>query len=294
MKLQTLFLLFLTILTFGSCVSSDKEFRIQEDKIPGDFSIISPFFIEQLNDVPLKSISGWNETMINSCGIKGVTVTALGLKNPEDAAEEFIFHFDPKGEISGFEQKKYDNGPDLFTSIEYREKSANVKRHFGKDVQQKVFFTRDKDRFIQVWQRSPEISDSVIIYGTTLRPEIIMFRTAGRISKINFVLREDDPISEIKNTLRNIGVETQDLVFSEKVVTYVDENYRPQRSYEFNDELVQTNRVAEWRYENHRKLIGYTRFINNSPLKEYSFEYSDQKLLKSFVCNRIRHAVKYI
>ncbi len=290
MKVQTLFIL---LLILCSCYNSDKEFKIPEDKLPADHSIISPFFIEQLNDVPLKSIPGWNESMIEACGIKGIKVTALGLKNPEDSAEDFIFHFTPKGKISAFEQKKFENGPELYTSIEYRGDNANVKRHFGKEVQQTVQLSYNENRIVQTWRRSPIFSDSVIIYGTIMQPKIILFRSAGRVSKVNFILKEDQPIAHIKELITEINAHPRDLVFAEKIVTYVDENYRPQRSYEFNDELVQTNRVAEWKYENHRKLVNYTRYINNSPLKEYSFEYSDQKLLVSFVCNRVRHSVKY-
>lgn len=268
-------------------------FKLPKTVSLSNYQTLSLFFVEQLNEAPIKQIPAWNDSLLKLTEISSIRITAKGLKNPEDISESIFFDFNKDGKLKAFQHIKMDVSKDPLTNIEFNGNKGRLVSYFGEKVDQELQLeSMDKGiRFIRV--RSSEFQDTFSIIGSIERPQIILEKSGKHLSRINVILKENEPLRKMENMLSALNIDPTDLFNAEKNVTYVDENYRPLRTYLIGEEFVQTSLVAEWRYESHKKLISYKRYVNSSPIKEYDFDYSEDKLLRSFTYNRIQYFVDY-
>lgn len=284
---------FIIILCSGCLDSESAQFTPSKKIHLSDYNLISPFFIEQLNEAPFKHLNIWNDSLLKLMGIKSVFIVTRGMKNPESLAEKSIFQFDNNGKISDFKHFQFELSDEAQTHLSIKNDKGLLETYFEEKVNQPVFLISNKQGTIQVRKRSNGINDSTFIMGSYQRPKTIIEKTGDRVSKINIVIKENQPLTNAQQVLTKINLLPETVFYAEKTITYVDENYRPLKTYLINDDFIQTSLVAEWTYENNKKLVQYVRFINSSPIKEYTFTYSDDKLLRSFVFNRINYEVDY-
>ena len=285
---------FLFILILSACVGNNKnEFTLPNDIHLSDYQLISPFFIEQLNEIPVKFNESWNDSIVRLAGIYSITITSKGMKNPDELAEKSIFKFAKEGSLMSFEHFNFEIDSKPQSVINFSKKKGVLRTYFGENINQPLSTISTDFGKVFIRSRSSNVSDSTFLYGTNLRPKLIFEKSGGRISKLNIIISEDQPIGAAKELLVLAGLNAESIFYAEKSVTYVDNNYRPLKSYMIDEDFIQTALVAEWQYENHKKLIAYRKFVNSSAVKEYSFTYSDDKLLRSFVFNRMNYKVEY-
>jgi hypothetical protein len=255
--------------------------------------MISPFFIDQLNEPPIKQKSAWNDSLLKLAGIHNITITSKGMKNPEDISELMIFNFNNAGALSKFEQFNYETSKEAITEINFSGNSGVINRYYGEAMSQELKNDVNGVTDVFVRKRSAEFSDSCFVFGSIFKPAAIVEKTGKYTSRINIILKENESLKSIRKVIVKLGIDTVSMNSAEMFVTYIDKNYRPLKSYLVTEGYVQTALVAEWNYENHKKLISYRKFVNTSPVKEYEFEYSEDKLLRSFIYNRIKYFVDY-
>jgi hypothetical protein len=294
MSKKGIFLVSLILINLSGCIDREPlPYQLPKNAALSNYQILSLFFIEQLNEAPIKQIPAWNDSILKLTGISSIHITAKGMKNPEDISESIYFRFNKSGIISGFEHIKLDVSKDPLTTMEFDQNKGKIVSYFGENVDQKLKMEQFDQgvRFIRM--RSPEFQDTFTVIGTLERPLIILEKSANHLSRINVILQENEPVKKMEALISKLQIDPKDLFLAEKNVTYVDEHYRPLRTYLVGEEYVQTSLVAEWNYESHKKLTSYNRFVNSSPIKQYEFQYSEDKLLRSFTYNRINYFVDY-
>jgi hypothetical protein len=279
---------------FSACVdNTPPSFQLPNNVALSNYQMLSLFFIEQLNEAPIKQYSAWNDSILKLTGINKINIQSKGLKNPEDIAERIEFSFDKSKRLMTYSHSKMDVSQDPLTIINFKSSDGRLTKYFGESCDQKLnveLFDKGS-RFIRY--RTSDFKDEFTIYGSIEQPLIMLEKSGKYISRVTVILEENEPLRKVESILKGLQIDEKELINAEKLVTYVDEHYRPQRTYALSEELIQTALVAEWQYEGHKKLISYKRFVNSSPIKDYEFSYSDDKLLRSFIYNRINYSVDY-
>ena len=289
-RFALIFLVFFVI----SCGRNEKvPFELSDKVHLSDYNMISPFLIEQLNEPPLKYPSAWNDSLLKLTGIHAIKISAKGMKNPDDPSESILFRYDENGRLTGFEQMRFDLSKEPFTTLSFSGKTGRLTRYFGENVQQELKCITLQNRLIFTRNRSPKFIDSTIMYGSVQKPSLIIEKSGKFLSRINVILEESEPVRKFGSVVASLNLTPSEIGNAEKIVTYVDDNYRPIRSYLLTEELIQTAMTAEWIYENHKKPVACKKYVNGSLVKEYTFNYSEDKLLRSFIFNRISYQAEY-
>lgn len=299
MKKIGIFLFSVLLLNLISCVDGDPlPFQLPKTVQLSNYQTLSLFFIEQLNEDPIKQIPAWNDSILKMAGIHSIKITAKGMKNPEDVSESIQFSFNKNGLLNGFQHSKFDVSKEPLTTISFNDIQSKVTNgklisYFGEKVNQelKIEHFPEGTRFVR--SRTAELRDTFTVIGTIEKPLVILEKSGSHLARINVIIRENEPVKKMEAIVNKLGISATELFHAEKNITYVDEHYRPLKTYLIAEEYVQTALVAEWQYEAHKKLISYKRYVNSSPIKEYEFEYSEDKLLRSYIYNRIHYFVDY-
>jgi hypothetical protein len=289
-----LILTFSFALLFHSCIEGPKHnYSLPSNVSLSEYTLYNPFFIDQLNETPFQFGNIWNDSLLKIAGINRIKFIAKGLKNPEDTSELIQFSFNTEYDLSTFNYTQFEVSKTPICQASFNGVNGKLDRYFGENVNQKLERKNEKTRILQLRERKNGVWDTTFIYGSLDRPYAIIEKSGTFISHINLVIKEGEALNRTKEILASLSIEMSDLLNAEKNVTYVDQNYRPQRTYLIDESFVQTNLVAEWEYENNKKLIGFKKFVNSSPIKEYSFNYTDDKILRSFEFNRVKFTVEY-
>jgi hypothetical protein len=289
-----LILTFSFSLLLNSCIEGPKHnYSLPSNVSLSEYTLYNPFFIDQLNETPFQFGNIWNDSLLKTAGINRIKFITKGLKNPEDTSELIQFSFNEKFELSTFNFTQFEVSKTPICQASFNGNNGKLNRYFGENVNQKLERKHEKTRVLQLRERKNGIWDTTFIYGSLDRPTAIIEKSGTFISHINLIIKEGEALNRTKEILASLSIEMSDLLNAEKNVTYVDQNYRPQRTYLIDESFVQTNLVAEWEYENNKKLVGFKKFVNLSPIKEYSFNYTDDKLLRSFEFNRVKFTVEY-
>lgn len=289
-----LFLILPFALLFHSCIEGPKhDYALPVNVSLSEYTLYNPFFIDQLNETPFQFGNIWNDSLLKIARINRIKFIAKGLKNPDDTSELIQYSFNQKFELTTFNYTQFNVAKTPICFASFKGNTGILNRYFGENVNQKLEKVIEQNRVLQLRERKNGIWDTTFIYGSMEKPYAIVEKSGLFISHINFIIKEGEALNKTKELLSTLNIEMSELLNAEKNVTYVDQNYRPQRSYLIDESFVQTNLVAEWEYENNKKLIGFKKFVNTSPIKEYSFKYTDDKLLRSFEYNRVKFTVEY-
>lgn len=281
-------------LLFHSCIERPKhDFALPPNVSLSEYTLYNLFFIDQLNETPFQFGNIWNDSLLKTAGINRIKFIAKGLKNPEDTSELVQYSFNQKFELSTFSYTQFEVAKTPICFASFKKDNGILNRYFGEDVNQKLERVIEKNRILQLRERKNGVWDTTFIYGSLNQPYAIVEKSGVFISHINLIIKEGEALNKTKEILASLNIQMSELLNAEKNVTYVDQHYRPQKTYLIDESFVQTNLVAEWEYENNKKLIGFKKFVNTSPIKEYSFKYTDDKLLRSFEFNRVKFTVEY-
>jgi hypothetical protein len=291
---QRFFTLFASLaLLFASCKSESNDFQLKSSVDLSEYGLISPFYIEQLVESPIRQFHGWNDSLLKICNVKEIKIIAHGMKNPDAEAELASYHFTSNGKINQYRYFKYELSEDPFTQINYRNQVGSIKTYFGEQVNQSIQTENSNQLYSQLWSRGKGSDELLKIIGSKEKPVLLLSYSGDRLSKCTVVLHEKKPLRTIVEILKDNEIAIEDLTFADKAVLYVDDKYMPLEMYQFNEDFIQTSLLAQWVYENHKKLTAYRRYINGTCVKEFTFAYSDQRLLTSFEYNRVRYSVLY-
>lgn len=281
------------VFLFASCKSESSEFQLEPSVHLSEYGLISPFYIEQLVESPIRQFHGWNDSLLKICKVSKIKIIAHGMKNPDAEAELSSYHFTSNGKVNQYRYFKYELSADPFTQINYTNQTGIIRTYFGEKVKQSVQTENSNDLYTQVWTRDKGSNELLKIIGSKEKPSLLLSYSGDRLSKCTVVLHEKKPLNTVVEILKDNKIAVEDLTFAEKTVLYVDDKYMPLEMYQFNEDFVQTALSAEWVYEDHKKLTAYRRYINGTCVKEFTFGYSDQRLLTSFEYNRVRYSVLY-
>jgi len=288
------FFVFTLLVILGSCIERPKHnYSLPSNTSLSEYSLYNIYFIDQLNETPFQFGDIWNDSLLRISGINRIRFIAKGLKNPDDTSELIQYSFNKKFALSHFAYTQFDVSKTPICEAKFDNNTGKLNLYFGENVNQTLKRIEENNRIVQLRERKNGIWDTTFIYGSMERPYAIVEKSGNFISHINLIIKEGEPLKNTKNILKLINIEMPELINAEKNVTYIDQNYRPQRSYLIDESFVQTNLVAEWEYENNKKLISFKRFVNASPIKEYTFHYTEDKLLRSFEYNRVKFKVEY-
>ncbi|MES2799608.1 MAG: hypothetical protein V4638_06300 [Bacteroidota bacterium] len=287
----------IVLLTLSSCsTNSNSEYELPKDVLLYDSQLISPFFIEQLTEDPIKEIPAWNDSLIKLLAISQIQIEAWGLDNSEISLEEFKFNFRRQGLLYKYLHTNNSAKPATTTEIHYKAstslESAVVKKYYNELTNQRIVMLNSNDRIDIVRTRNKSFSDTTRIFGTIQKPKIIIHKSGNYCLSINFILDENAPVDNIASICEHYAVDLAAIKNAEMSVTYVNKKYQPQNAFHLNDEFIQTDLLATWEYEN-GMLHSYSRSINGNLIKDYLFKYAKNKLLKSFVYNQMDYSVKY-
>lgn len=278
-----------------ACSGNKPSFRLSNEIHLNEYGIISPFFIEQLLEPPFRSHHGWNDSLMKISGIHNLKIKTHGLKNPEATAEERIFFFSRNGQLSKYSYVKFEDSdqPVPFTEIEYNRNIGTVSYYFGVPTKQSISNSSNRTQYNQIWKKDNGSLETFKLIGTVLKPKVLLSYQGDNLTRCSVILRMNEPVKRVEEILNELDIEFKKLGFTEKSVIYVDEKYLPLEMYHLNESMIQTVLQAEWKYENHKKLISYKRYINGSLLKDFSFDYREDHLLDGFIYNRVRYSVAY-
>lgn len=284
----------LLIMVLLSCSQNNKEeFQIPENTNISDAQLISPFFIEQLMDKPLNQIPGWNDSLIAALNISQVK---LSLKSESTEQEKNKFCFRRNGELYCY---CYTDKPLIEDSkqeiLYHRDKATNSIKFkvAGADHNKDQYVMLNRDNGIDhVRKRKTGTIDSLQLYGTVQRPELIIRKSGNYVLSVDFILLEDEALSSIKSICSKFNIDFESLKNADLSITYTNRKYQPLTKYQVTSEGTQKNLLANWEYSS-GKLLSYSRFINGNLIKQFDFSYGKNKLLNEFVFNQVKYSVNY-
>lgn len=288
----------LCVVIFSSCISeNDNKYILPANVQLSTFSFINPLFVESLMSPPLKFGDVWNDSLLALSKIYQIEFVFKGEKSPDHIAEKFEYQFNKLGQIAEFSYKNLEVSTSLFSKVEniYKNNellSIHVPLFYGKKGEQKIDIVKRKNHILYIRNKENSIKDTTFIYLKNNIPYLLVHKLGDFVSKIHFILDINKPLDDVKNQIESFNISTEQLLLAEKTVTFTEKSL-PQKSYQINEFFVKENLTEEWIYENNKKLIGFKKYINNQAVKEFYFNYSDDKILRSFTYNQKVYEVNY-
>ncbi|MEY3235972.1 MAG: hypothetical protein RI883_73 [Bacteroidota bacterium] len=286
------------LLFLVSCTAvEESNYELPKTVQLSTYSLLNPMFVEEFLEAPLKIGNIWNDSLISLCRINKIQFVYKGEKNPDNIAETHINTFNQHGQIKEYSYSNFELSKTEFTKInfEYSEDimtSINSSLFFGQKKNQNISIIRNDECIILIKTKKSAAPDSTFIYSKNVQPTVIVEKLGDFISKINFVLDVKKPVVSVRSWIKRLNISEEQFLSADRYLTFTD-NGMPQKSYHLTENLVKEYLSNEWIYENNKKLIGYKKYINNQIVKEFSFNYSEDKLMRSFTFNKKVYEVKY-
>ena len=299
LMLDKIYFLPISLLLFlGSCASNENtQYELPNTVQLSSSPLFNPIFIENFMDAPIKVGNIWNDSLISLCRINKIQFVYKGEKNPDNIAETYMNLFNQHGQIQEYSYFNFELSTTEFTEIIFGYKknkliSMSTPVFFGQKKDQKISVSENEDCLILVKNKMDAAQDSTFIYSKNGQTVLIIEKLGDFISKINFILDIKKPVVSVKYWIKRLNISDEQFLTADRIVTFTEHNL-PQKVYYLTENLVKEYLSSEWIYENNKKLVGYKKYINNQIVKEFSFDYSEDKIMRSFIFNKKVYEIKY-
>ena len=292
------FLLVAILIILSSCTSIENtKYELPKTVQLSSYSLIDPLFIENFMDAPLKTGNIWNDSLLGLCRINKIQFVFKGEKNPDNVVETYVNYFNQRGQIQEYSYSNFELSSTEFTEIIFGYKnnkliSMNSTVFFGQKKDQKISVSESDDCLILVKNKKDSPQDSTFIYSKKGQTVLIIEKLGDFISKINFILDIKKPVVSVKNWIKVLNITEEQFLTADRIVTFTDDNL-PQKSYHLTENLIKEYLSSEWIYENNKKLVGFKKYISNQIVKDFTFVYSEDKIMRSFTFNKKIYEIKY-
>ncbi len=286
------------LIFLSSCEDSENtKYELPKTVQLSSYSFMNPLFIENFIDAPLKTGNIWNDSLISLCRINKIQFIYKGEKNPGNIAETYTNIFNQHGQITNYFYFNFELSENKFTEIIYDYNDGqlitmNTPVFFGQNKDQKITITNKLDCQILVKNKTNVVRDSTFIYSRNGQPLVIIEKLDNFVSKINFILDINKPIVSLNSMIKRLNISTEQFLTADRVVTFTEKGL-PQKAYQLTENLVKEYLSNEWIYENSKKLIGYKKYISNQIVKDFTFNYSEDKIMRSFTFNKKVYEIEY-
>jgi hypothetical protein len=275
-----------------------EEYSLPSKVSLSTYGFFDPIYAEQLVEPPLKSFNMWNDSLLSLCGIFNIEIIHRGIKSPEDLHEKSDYQFNRIGLPVSYSYFNFElSSATAYTKAHFTTdhngiNTITIPIFFGLKEQQKISVKQSSDRLISVRTKKNLVQDSsIIIYKNTI-PVVYIDKLGDFVSKVHFVLDIHKSLSELKSIFKVCNIKPEEFLLAEKIVTFTEAGF-PQKSYHISENFIKGELIAEWIYENNKKLTHFRKYINNHIVKDFSFVYSEDKVLRSFTYNRKQYEIHY-
>lgn len=287
------YFIFLSLLLF-SCIENKSYEKILPSNVNlTNNNLYSVFFIKEINNDPIKQFPAWNDSLLKLCQINEINIKTFGINESENASESFRYNFNVFGILKSYLHTKSEISPSFKSEIIYDKNKALIKTFLNESLNEDLVMLNRNTGVVYVRYKKNKSNDSLEIIGSINKPKIIVKRSNDYILSTNFILKQDQALVSIYDIIEKNKLNKDAILASELKVTYVNNEYLPIESYTLNEQLIQGDLVEKWDYDNHKKLINYSEYIHSNIIKEYKFQYNQEKLMSSFTYNRINYEFEY-
>lgn len=290
---------FFTILLFlASCTGIEKkEYQLPKKISLSSYGFFDPFYAEQILEPPLRSFNMWDDSLLSLCGIYHIEFINRGVKSPVDIHEKADYQFNRSGFPINYTYYNFELSQDVYTQIEFNTLkkgvvSFNVPIFYGKKDKQFVNVTKTAECLLSVRKKENLEFDSSFVYFEDNKPVVYIEKIGNFVSKVHFILDIHKSLSGLKGLLPKYHITADEFLLAEKTITFTEQNL-PKKSYHITENFIKEELTAEWNYENNKKLTNFRKYINNHLVKDISFNFSDDKVLRSFTYNRKQYEIHY-
>ncbi len=290
-------LLSIKLLFIGCSVESNGAFELPDNVHIEKFGLFNPYLADNLMESPLKQPFFWNDSLVSLGRIKKLEIIRKGNKKPHDIAERFEYLFDLSGRTTSFYFYNFEITNKIYSEVRFRYSNKKLIK-----LESPVFLGRNMSQIVDIEQRNTltliarkktgKDGDTTFIYHSKGVIQARIEKLGNFVSKIQFYLPSNKPVSVLKGFLKRSNVTQEDFLLAEKTVTFTERNM-PQRSFYLTENFVKGDLTEEWHYGNFGELSTYKKYINNTCVKDMKFNYSKDKLLRSFENNRSVYEVNY-
>lgn len=296
MKLALAFLILL--FSLNSC--SDK--KVDEFVLPASTHLSStvffdPILTEYLLEPPLKYGVLWNRELLSQSKIFRIKLTSFGMLSPTSPSEEIEYLFDRKGKFEKYSYFNFKFSDSVYSEIVgdyFNGELISFKSplFFGKVQNSKVKVRNLKDQIQYISINENAMNDTTFIFLKNKKPLVIAEKLGKYVSKIQFVCENNCSDSQINSWIRILGISKENWINTDKIIIQT-ENSLPQKAYRINADLKKSEIYAEWTYDNSEKLIAYKKYLKGNCVLDFTFDYSKDKVMRSFRLNRKRYEIQY-
>lgn len=296
--MKALFLIFPILLILVACAGmKKKEYQLPSKVNLSTYGFFDPFFAEQINEPPLRSFNMWNDSLLSICGIFHMEFINRGVKSPVDIHEKADYQFNRSGTPLNYSYYNFELSPSIYTQIEFNTHkngiiSFDVPLFFGNKDKQFVSVKRSTNKLISIRKKENHVYDSSFVYYENNKATVFVEKMGDFVSKVHFILDIHKSLSGLKNLLQRCNITAEEFLLAEKTLTFTEQGL-PKKSYHITENFIKEELTAEWIYENNKKLSYFRKYINNHLVKDISFNYSEDKVLRSFTFNRKLYEIHY-
>lgn len=298
MVMKTIFLIFPILVLLAACTGmKKKEYQLPSKVNLSTYGFFDPFYAELLIDPPLRSYYMWNDSLLSLCGIFHMEFIHRGVKSPVDIHEKTDYQFNRSGFPLSYTYYNFEISPKIYTQIDFNTHkngviSYDVPLFFGKKDKQSVSVRRNINKLISIRKKENLVNDSSFVYFENNKATVSVEKMGNFVSKVHFILDIHKSLSGLKSLLQKCNINPEEFLLAEKTLTFTEQGL-PQKSYNISENFIKEDLTAEWIYENNKKLSNFKKYINNHLVKDISFKYSEDKVLRSFTVNRKLYEIHY-
>ncbi len=294
--LFTLTSVFLLSILVSCGQDTSKEFHLPKRTHLSDYGFFNPIFVEFLLDPPLKYGDIWNDSLLKVSKVKRMEFIHKGNISPEQEAERIEYNFHSNGKQTTFNFYNYELSPTVFTSVIFdysntKQTLVKAPKFFGQASDAMILIKNEDKRINLLKSKSKGKFDSTFIYREGKNVRAIIEKIDNYVSSIYFFQDVSSPTTLSQNFAKQLGISPHDLIFADKSITFLKQG-RPEKCYQINEEFVKDQLLAEWQYTN-KRLDKYKKYVNGNCVKEFSFNYSEDKLLRSMTFNNKLYEILY-
>jgi hypothetical protein len=296
-SLIILLLLSLNVIISGCSDESNGPFELPENVHLKNHGLFDPFLADHLLESPLKQPFFWDDSLVTLCRIKKLEIVRKGNKKPDDIAERFEYLFDLSGRTTSFYFYNFEITDKIYSEVRFKYSNNSLQRldtpvFLGKNMSQWLEIDENDTLTLLLRKKSGKEGDTTFIYHSKGIVQARIEKLGTFVSKVQFYLPSNKPISVLRGFLSRCRITHDEFLLAEKTVTFTDNNI-PQRSFYLSENFVKGDLTEEWKYGNFGELSAYKKYINNTCVKDITFTYSKDKLLRSFENNRLVYEINY-
>ena len=259
--------------------------------------IIDPLEIGSIAEPPMRMAHIWNDSIIRLMKVHKLELLTYGGQNPDAIHDKLELVFTDKGQLKSFKSKRANEkillNDFVISYPKKNEERIGIRKLLGVERTVNIINTKDEEgNWISVRISPNNKKDTLREYRFGKESKLTIDKIGDKISLIHIVIPVTRSINEAKQFIHNLGLTQEDLQFAQLKITYLKKGL-PISTYALSIDWAQKGLVQSWDYLDEKIVTRYKEFINNNLIKDYTFNYTEDYVLRSIDTKEKVYTIHY-